>query len=279
MRGEFVDVRGTRLYYYATGTRGGGDPVVLLHGFPGSTHSWRAFASLLPEGRRVVVADLLGCGRSDGLGGELARTGSLAEHAALIRGLMADLQAPRVAFVGQGLGASIALRIALDAPDSVSALVLGGVNAWHAWPARLARLARLVRPAAGLLGPAVLASFVHGSALRGYADRDDGRRSLDQSLAAYGARLGLPPLLAHLAAMRDPDHSVAAQRLAALTVPVAIVWGADDPFLAPAVGRRLAAAIAGATIDVIPGARHFVFEDAPEQCARVACALLARGRG
>ena len=33
MRGEFVDVGGTRLYYYAAGTRGAGEPIVLIHGF------------------------------------------------------------------------------------------------------------------------------------------------------------------------------------------------------------------------------------------------------
>ena len=32
MRGEFVDVGGTRLYYYAAGTRGKGEPILLIHG-------------------------------------------------------------------------------------------------------------------------------------------------------------------------------------------------------------------------------------------------------
>ena len=65
MRGEFVDVGGARIYYYATGTRGAGEPVVLIHGFPTSSHLWRDVAPLIPEGHRVVVIDLLGYGRSD----------------------------------------------------------------------------------------------------------------------------------------------------------------------------------------------------------------------
>ena len=65
MRGEFVDVGGARLYYYAAGSRGAGEPIVLIHGFPTSSHLWRDVVPLLPTGRRVVVLDLLGYGRSD----------------------------------------------------------------------------------------------------------------------------------------------------------------------------------------------------------------------
>lgn len=273
MRGEFVDVGGTRLYYYATGTRGGGDPVVLLHGFPGSSHAWRAVAPLLPDGRRTVVVDLMGCGRSDGPRGV---RGGVTDHAALIRGLMDDLALPRAAIIGHGLGGAIALRIALDAPDRVSALGLVAVPAFEAWPARLGRLARAVRPLAPLLGAAVLASFVHGSAIPGYADADEGRRALDLALRAYPARLGTAAILAHLAALHDPDVAGMAGRLPGVAVPTAIVWGEDDPFLPSGLGARLRDAIPGATLDVIPGARHFVPEDAPDRCARALTGLLAR---
>ena len=57
MRGEFLDVGGARLYYYAAGTRGGGEPLVLIHGFPTSSHLWQDLVPLLPDGRRVVVPD------------------------------------------------------------------------------------------------------------------------------------------------------------------------------------------------------------------------------
>ena len=48
MRGEFLDLGGARLYYYAAGTRGAGDPVVFLHGFPTSSHLWRDVVPLVP---------------------------------------------------------------------------------------------------------------------------------------------------------------------------------------------------------------------------------------
>ena len=279
MRGEFVDVGGTRLYYYAAGTRGGGDPVVLLHGFPGSSHGWRLFTPLMPEGRRLVVIDLMGCGRSDGPAGQLAHTGTVAGHAELVRHLMDDLNIPRAAIVGHALGGAIAQSIALNHPTRVSALGLLSSPAFNAWPRTLARLARTVAAIPSLArvaGAPMLAGFVHGSAIRGYRERDEGRRSLDHSLRAYPSRLGLPSLFEHFAAMRDPGLAALGVRLNDLDVPTAIVWGVDDPFLTPSVGERLRAAIRNSTLDLIPGARHFVAEDAPEQCATVVCALLRR---
>jgi len=272
MRGEFVDVGGTRLYYYAAGTRGAGDPVVFLHGFPGSSHAWRLMVPLMPEGRRLVVVDLVGCGRSDGPGTDPIGISNLA---AMITGLLDDLRIERAAIVGHGLGGSVAQALAIDAPARVSALALMSCPAFD-FHLRLARMARMVMPAARMLGPSLLASFVHGSAVRGYVDRTAGRRSLDVSLRAYPAHLGTRAIVAHLAALRDPELAAYGERLGTLRVPTLILWGADDPFLAVSAGERLRDAIPGATLDVIPDARHFIAEEAPEHCARAVTALLAR---
>ena len=108
MRGEFVDLGGVRLYYYAAGTRGAGDPLVFLHGFPGSSHSWRNLAPLMPEGRRQVLVDLLACGRSDGPCDGAER---LTTHTQLIRRLLDDLVIPCAAIIGHGVGATIAAAL------------------------------------------------------------------------------------------------------------------------------------------------------------------------
>jgi pimeloyl-ACP methyl ester carboxylesterase len=43
------------------------------------------------------------------------------------------------------------------------------------------------------------------------------------------------------------------------------------------MGRRLQAAIPGATLDVIAGARHFTPEESPRQVAEAIAGLLSRG--
>ena len=121
MRGEFVEVGDHRIYYYAAGTRGQGDPIILIHGFPSSSHLWSNLVSLLPAGHRVVVPDLLGFGRSDlGEGDDL----SICGHAARMVELMDALGIARACLVGHHMGACVAIRVAADAPQRVSHLAL-----------------------------------------------------------------------------------------------------------------------------------------------------------
>src|ERR1700722_18230283 len=105
MRGAFVDRGVTRLYYYAAGTRGAGEPVIFLHGFPASSHLWHGVVREMPEGHRVVVVDLLGFGRSDQP--ELASLTAPA-HADRVRLLMDDLGIEAACVVGHGMGGAIA---------------------------------------------------------------------------------------------------------------------------------------------------------------------------
>lgn len=102
MRGEFVDLGGARLYYYAAGTRGTGEPVVFLHGFPTSSHLWREVVPLVPDGHRVVVVDLLGYGRSDK---PLGRDVSIKGHAERVVQLLDALRIERAAIIGHDVGA------------------------------------------------------------------------------------------------------------------------------------------------------------------------------
>ncbi len=219
--------------------------------------------------------DLMGCGRSDGPGGVNGAPGTIASHVALVSGLLDDLEIARTALVGHGLGGVVAQALTLGQPTRVSGLALISAYGFDVWPRRLARLARIASPLGRWLGGSVLASFVHGSAIRGYTDREEGRRSLDHSLRAYTAHLGADALLAQLSAMRDPEAETIGARLGELAVPTAVICGEEDPFLPTALGERLRASIHGATLDVIPGAGHFVMEDAPERCATAIQSALA----
>ena len=59
-------------------------------------------------------------------------------------------------------------------------------------------------------------------------------------------------------------------------MPTAVLAGAHDPFLPPAVAERLAGDIPGAVLEVVPDARHFLPEDAPHPVADAIARLLAR---
>jgi pimeloyl-ACP methyl ester carboxylesterase len=276
MRGEFVDLAGRRLYYYAAGSRGAGEPVVFVHGFPASSHLWHGVAPEMPDGHRLVLVDQLGFGRSDRPDGAAL---TVTAHAHRLRGLLDELRIPSACLVGHGMGGAVVQEVALTWPERVTRLGLVNCVAFDAWPGGAARLARTLSAFAPLgraLGAPLLAGLIHGSLLPAFADAESGRRSLDNYLHAFTSHLGVDALVAQLRAMHDPAVAALGARLGSLTQPTAVVWGALDPFLPVRVGARLRDAIPGATLEVIPQASHFSPEDTPERVAAVLSGLLRR---
>jgi haloacetate dehalogenase len=110
--------------------RSGGDPagvpVVLLHGHPRTHTTWHRVAPLLvAAGHRVICPDLRGYGRS-------SKPATTPDHAPYskramagdIRALMSALGHDQFAVVGHDRGSYVAMRLALDAPEAVSALAV-----------------------------------------------------------------------------------------------------------------------------------------------------------
>ena len=273
MRGEFVEVDGARLYYYAAGTRGAGEPVVFLHGFPTSGHLWGEVVAQMPPGHRLVVADLLGYGRSDPPGG---RALTLAAHATRVIGLMDALGIKAACIVGHGLGGGIAQAVALQSPHRVSRLALVNSVAFGNWMPREIRMARTFMTIVRRLPVHWLLPIVRADLERGYYDAMRAGSSILKYQRPFNSEAGRRVFLAHLAALDRRETEALATRLREIRVPTAVIWGEHDAFLSVALGARLAASIPGATFDIAPDTRHFVPEDAPRVVADVVGALLRR---
>ncbi|HXD48766.1 MAG TPA: alpha/beta hydrolase [Gemmatimonadaceae bacterium] len=272
MRGEFLDLSGARLYYYAAGTRGAGDPVVFLHGFPTSGHVWADVVPLVPAGHRVVVLDLLGYGRSDR---PLDRSLSVDAHADRVIELFDQLRIDRACIVGHGLGGGIAQSIAVRHPARVPKLCLVASLDFDAWPTLGARAARAIVPTMRLLPPAALLGAVRRRLAHGFRDPDRASRSIDLYLRPFASDDGRDALAAHLRALLSAESAPLAARLSEITARTAIIWGQRDKVLPIALGHRLQRAIPGATLQVVDG-RHFIPEEDPRPVADAIASLLAR---
>lgn len=264
MRGEFVDVGGARLYYYATGTRGAGEPLVLVHGFPSSGHLWSAVVPRLPGGHRTVVLDLLGFGRSDRPG---AHPVDVRAHADRVIALLDALGIEVACLVGHGTGGAVALDAALRHPLRVSRLALVSTATVGAWPARNVKLVRAALPLMRRAPPSWVSSLVRADLLRGYVNRDHGVRSIDRYLHPFGDAAGRDALCQHLHQLHPVDIDALTPRLGDVLQPTSIVWGREDPLLAVKHGERLAAAMPSATLEVIDDASHFAPEEQPQEVA------------
>lgn len=273
MRGEFLDLSGARLYYYAAGTRGAGDPVIFLHGFPTSGHLWNDVVPLMPAGHRIVVLDLLGYGRSDR---PLGRAVDIRAHAERAIEVMDELRIPRACVVGHGIGGGIAQSLAIRHADRVSRLCLVDTVAFDRWPTIEARVAKATLPLTRFLPPQLLVGILRRDLARGFRDPDRAVHSMDLFLRPFAGSDGRDALVTHIRALASGETHALSEKLGGIAVPTSIIWGQGDRVIPLWVAKRLQQAIPQSVLEVIPGARHFTPEDAPRQVADAIERLLKR---
>lgn len=229
---------------------GRGRPLVLLHGFAGSSRTWSTVVDGLGVGRRLLMVDLLGHGGSDG---PAPARHDITRQAADIAWLIDGLTDGQADLLGYSFGARVALRLTIDGPDVVRRLVLESPSAGiEDAGARVARVASDERWAA-LLDEGDLVAF-HDAweaqpvfASRGALATDARAALRDEHLASNGRGLAASLRGAGQGAM-EPLHDL----LPAVRVPVLVVTGALDP-----IGRERAAEV----VSLIPDARAMVLED------------------
>jgi 2-succinyl-6-hydroxy-2,4-cyclohexadiene-1-carboxylate synthase len=249
-------IRGLR---YHVDCWGEGRPLLLLHGFTGSSDTWRPFR-LAWRGVAAVAVDLVGHGRT-----ELPSTPARATMAECVEdlGLILDaLGLERAAVLGYSMGGRLALRFALAQPHRVQALVLEGASPGLPEEERAARrLAdeRLAR----LLEEEGIAAFVAAwEALPLWASQ--ARLSNEERERLRLARLACSPagLALSLRGMGAGHDEVALDRLGELSMPVLLIAGEEDQKYA-ALARAMAARLPTARLAIVPEAGHAVHLEQP----------------
>ena len=122
-------VDGIRIFYREAGPPDA--PVVLLlHGFPTSSHMFRNLIPVLSDRYHVIAPDYPGFGESDAPDHETFAY-TFAHYADLIDGLLGELGATRYAMYVMDYGAPVGYRLALKHPERVSALIVQNGNAYE----------------------------------------------------------------------------------------------------------------------------------------------------
>ncbi|WP_294054372.1 alpha/beta hydrolase [Sphingomonas sp.] len=263
-RTETID--GVKLFYREAGPADG--PVVLLlHGFPTSSHMFRNLIPLLADKYRVIAPDYPGYGQSDAP--DHTRFAYTFGHFAdMIDTLMGRLGASRYAMYVMDYGAPVGYRLALKHPERVTGLIVQNGNAYEEglrafwdpikayWnegtPARREALGRLVTlditkfqytDGMGDVSRISPDNWVHDQAL---LDRPGNREIQLDMLYDYRTNVPLYPQFQAFFRERRP--------------PTLIVWGKNDTIF-PAEG-------AGPYLRDLPDAElhlldsgHFALED------------------
>ncbi len=229
-----------------------GPRIVLVHGFTQTLRSWNELAACLATHRSVARVDLPGHGESAHVRLDFVET-------AAALGAVGG----RAAYVGYSLGGRLCLRLALDRPDLVTALVLIGASPGLADPEE--RAAR--RDA-----DEVLAATIEREGTAAFLERwlaSPLFANLRPTAADLAARRANPPagLAAALRSLGTGVQGPLWDRLGELRSPALLIAGAEDTKFA-ALAEEMAAAIGPhAAVALVAGAGHAAHLERPAEVA------------
>lgn len=232
---------------------GVGPPLALLHGLFGSARNLATVQARLAERWRVLALDLRNHGASPHAPGM-----DYAAQAADVRETLATAAALPAAVVGHSMGGKVAMRLALDSPDSVSRLVVADI-APVTYPPHFRAYAEAM--AALPLDPGLtriaadraLAAAVPDSTVRGFL-------LLNLSFGERPAwRIGLAEIAADLPAIEGFEPPPNAR----FTGPVLFLAGEHSDYLRPEHRPTIRALFPAARFVTLKNAGHWLHADQP----------------
>jgi pimeloyl-ACP methyl ester carboxylesterase len=270
---SLVEVDGRSVHVERAGT---GEPVVLLHGFGGSTYSWRHVIDGLAADNELIAIDLNGFGYSERAREAAAYT--VAGQLALVTGVMDALEIPSAHLVGHSYGGALAMHLAWRQPERVRSLILvDSAGPEYPWVRREPSAAN--RPLTWLFvrTRAIKRQAVVKALERSFADDNQVTPEL---VEAYWERVRIEGVATAFRGLTRPtDEPRELPDLAKLDLPVLVVWGAEDELTLPEDGRAAAEMLPDAQFHLLEGVGHIPPEESPRRLVELMAGFLERRPG
>jgi pimeloyl-ACP methyl ester carboxylesterase len=246
---------------------GDGTPVLLLHGVPETSSIWRDIAPELADGRRVLAPDLPGLGGSS-YGGPFDVPSLVTQLAALLESEVSGA----VDVVGHDWGGVLALGLAGHRPELVRRLCVANAPFRSIPLHRAVHIPFFALPALPELlfrlgGKRVVGAMLD-LAWKSATPLDEERRA--EYEAAYSDPDKVTAMLGYYRAAARPRAQALLQRVPLDDPPRVkveksmVLWGALDPVLPIGTGESVVRDLGPECVMVtVPGAGHFVIEEAP----------------
>ena len=251
-------------------------PVLFVHGIPTSGFLWRHVLRLLQDDLHCYAPDLMGLG--DTVVDPNTCDFGMDAQAEMLAEFMAAQGHDTFSVVCHDQGGAAAQILAARQPDKIERLVLTDCVCYDNWPvptiARLQKIARIpILP--DLLGRVGFTEWVErdtalSSFRRGVYDPS---KLSDAAIAEYlrpmrGSLQARQSFKAFLLAGDSRHTELAVQGLQRFDKPTLVVWAADDRYLSPSWGRKLAEEIPGVRgFELVGFCGHFWQEERPSEFA------------
>jgi len=255
----------------ACGVYGEGPPVVLVHGTPSRSLIWRGVARRLAERHAVYVYDLPGFGESERYEGQDV---SMAAQGRVLAELVEAWGLEEPAVAGHDIGGGIVLRAHLLEGVPFQKISLLDAVVLTPWGTPALAHVKEHLGAYRTMPTGVFEAYV-ATRLRETTSRPMDEGAFGSYLSQWKGPEGQAAYLRKDAALAGRDTAEVERRLGDVRVPVSVIWGEEDAWLDPSLAEALAKKIPGAELRLVPGAGHFVMEDAPETVAEILSGFFA----
>jgi pimeloyl-ACP methyl ester carboxylesterase len=249
---------------------GAGEPIVFVHGLLVDGRLWQHVTPALSGSYRCIAPDLpLGSHTAPLRAGSDRSPRGIAH---LLADLLDELALERVTLVANDTGGAIAQILAAERPERLRALVLTNCDCLENFPPPMLRPLQWLTYVPGAYAALARAS---GSARVRRSPFGFGllsRRPLPEDLTAdwlapLRRRAIRSDVMATVRAIDRRDTLRAAEQLSAQPLPLLLAWADGDRFFPLRYAQRLADAVAGARLEIVPDSRSFVPHDQPELLA------------
>lgn len=275
---KFIDMGGGVEAHYRDEGNPNGRPIVLVHGFSASLHTWENWVALLGGEYRLVSVDLPGHG--------LTRTPkgyapTIEGYADFVDAFMEKISLQKATIVGSSMGGGTAWMLALRHPGRVENLVLVGASGWPEEGADADKepaVFKLLRTP--VVGP-LMANLDNTQLVRSGLEASFVNKALvdDAMVGRYVNMARAPNHRATLLAItlgRDGRAHATREGLAAITAPTLILHGEEDNLVPVAGATKFNEAITGSQAIIYPHVGHVPQEEIPERSAADLRAFLHR---
>jgi len=264
----FVEIDGQDVHYRDEGE---GEPLVLLHGWASSLHTWDGWAEELKEDFRVIRLDL----PAFGLTGPREKQKYTTDfYIDFLEDFLDELELEQIHLAGNSLGGGITWAFASHNPDRVGKIILLNAAGYQNIDTENEGRPFIMELAAHDLMQPFLRHITPRFAIRilvkqVYGDEDKVEEEVVQRYHHMVLREGNREVLFKITEdlhERDPHEDL--QSLKELNIPALIMWGDLDTWIPPAHAYRFKEDIPDARLIMYEGAGHIPMEEIPEKTAK-----------
>ena len=250
---------GSRTIAYLDSAPGKNDlrAYVLLHAFPIGANLWEPQMRSIPVGWRLITPDLRGFGGSTEPDSNGAL--SMADYSGDIVDLLVELGIKRAVIGGCSMGGYATLGLYQSRPDLFAGLVLAntrsGADSPEARANRRNLLAVVDREGTSGIAREMMPKLIGKTTTETNPEIEANVRRLIKQQSPIAVRNAIHRM------MHRPDST---PLLAQVSIPSLVITGEEDEMIPVDESRRMAGAIPGATLVIIPGAGHLSNLEQPD---------------